>query len=545
VIRPLARLRWQLTLSHLIAIAVTLLSMTVAIALIVALRFHSWSAPGPAAAEDARSVAGSLGPAVRRGAPPSELGDALRAAVEQRRSADVGGPWAWGQGDQAAARWPGGLAYLALVGPDGRPIASSEPAGGAFAPPERADWAAVAAPALAGQRDPDRLLLARTGDGPAALAAHPILGPDGRPLAAVLAARSASPLAGGFVGYWRAVFFVGAAVVAVMAAASLFALPSAGLVGYLLSRRLVGRLERLGQAVEALAAGDLTRRVDEGAADEVGRLARRFNNMADRLAATVGELEAAQRRTEAALQAKRELVANVSHELRTPLASIRGHTESLLMQSADAGAATSADGTAPADPDAAQRRADLAVIHRQTEQLSRLIDDLFTLSTAEAGALPLALEPVRLGEVVEEVAASVRPAAHRERRVTLVTEVAPDLPPALADRRRVVQVLANLVRNALRHTPEGGLVALRAERREDRAWVAVEDTGVGIPPERLAHVFERFYRGDDARDRASGGAGLGLAIVRELVEAMGGDVAAESTPGQGSRFSFRLPLTAS
>jgi two-component system, OmpR family, sensor histidine kinase BaeS len=140
------------------------------------------------------------------------------------------------------------------------------------------------------------------------------------------------------------------------------------------------------------------------------------------------------------------------------------------------------------------------------------------------------------------VAGSIGPIARRERQVTLTTAVEPDLGPALADRQRVVQVLGNLVRNALRHTPEGGLIAVRAERQDGVASVTVEDTGEGIPPEQLTRVFERFYRGDDARDRASGGAGLGLAIVRELVEAMGGEVSAESTPGQGSRFSFRLPL---
>ena len=113
---------------------------------------------------------------------------------------------------------------------------------------------------------------------------------------------------------------------------------------------------------------------------------------------------------------------------------------------------------------------------------------------------------------------------------------------ALADRRRVVQVLGNLVRNALRHTPPGGLIAVRAERQDGRASVTVEDTGEGIPPDQLPHIFERFYRGDAARDRASGGAGLGLAIVRELVEAMGGYVAVESAPGEGSRFSFSLPV---
>jgi signal transduction histidine kinase len=250
--------------------------------------------------------------------------------------------------------------------------------------------------------------------------------------------------------------------------------------------------------------------------------------MADQLAGTVAELEAEKGHAEAALRAKRELVANVSHELRTPLASIRGHTESLLMRG------EGRDGEA--------RGEYLKVIHRETEHLSRLIDDLFVLSTAEAGALPLILEPVAISGAIDEAASSLRPVARSERRITIVTEVDTDMPPAMADRQRVVQVLGNLLRNALRHTPEGGLISVRAVRRGGHAVVTVEDTGAGIAADQLAHVFERFYRGDAARDRASGGAGLGLAIVRELVEAMGGEVSAESVVGQGSRFSFTLPL---
>ena len=155
------------------------------------------------------------------------------------------------------------------------------------------------------------------------------------------------------------------------------------------------------------------------------------------------------------MRAKRELVANVSHELRTPLASIRGHTESLQLRGPDL--------------DAETRRTYLEIIYRESEQLSRLIDDLFALSTAEAGALPLVLRPVALGEVADEVVSSIRSVARGERRVTLVTEVEPDMPAALADRQRIAQVVANLVRNAVRHTPQGGLVAVRACRRDEQS----------------------------------------------------------------------------
>jgi signal transduction histidine kinase len=145
--------------------------------------------------------------------------------------------------------------------------------------------------------------------------------------------------------------------------------------------------------------------------------------------------------------------------------------------------------------------------------------------------------------VVQDVVRSIQPAARAERQVSLVTHLDASLPPVLADRQRLAQVLANLIRNAVRHTPEGGLVAVSTAARADRcAVVSVEDTGEGIPPDELEHVFERFYRVDPSRQRASGGAGLGLAIVRELVAAMGGEVSAESVVGEGSRFWFSIPL---
>jgi signal transduction histidine kinase len=248
--------------------------------------------------------------------------------------------------------------------------------------------------------------------------------------------------------------------------------------------------------------------------------------MADRLETTVAALDARTHEAEAALAAKRELVANVSHELRTPLASISGHAESLLLLG---------EGASPE-----RREESLTVLHREARQLSRLVDDLFLLSTTESGGLPLTIREVDVGTLLEEIAASFRPLARREGQIAVVADVEPDLPLARGDRERIAQVLGNLVRNALRHTAEGGIISLRAASAGEQVRVTVEDTGAGIPPEQLARIFERFYRGDDARDRASGGAGLGLAIVRELVEAMGGSVAAESTLGEGSRFSFTL-----
>jgi signal transduction histidine kinase len=530
--RALSRLRWQLTLSHLIAIAFTLVSMLAALLLIGSTWWARANSPGLEPAEDARIIASGVEGLVGRAAAGStDLSMVLGMLVNGDIRLSAGqwpGPPDAGRGGAPLGPALQNVAYLVVVGADGRVLGTSDPAGATFAPTERQEWTPLVDAALAGVRDPARLVTPRSGSGPVALGAYPIMGPSGRPIAAVLVGKTALSAPTSWWDFWHALAFFGAASLAVLAGASVFALASSSLLSYLLARRLVRRLERLGRAAEGFAAGDLRQRVDISSGDEVGQLALRFNSMADRLADTLAEVETEKQHAEAALEAKRELVANVSHELRTPLASIRAHTESLLLSG---------------DLDRNARRAYLDVIHRQSEQLSRLIDDLFLLSTTEAGALQLTLRPVDLGDVIQEVVSSIHPAARTERRVSLLSEVEPTLPPVLADRQRVAQVIANLVRNAVRHTPEGGLVAVRAERGDDRlAVVTVEDTGVGIPADELEHVFERFYRADASRDRASGGAGLGLAIVRELVVAMGGEVSAESAVGEGSRFWFTLPL---
>ncbi|MFN8637054.1 MAG: HAMP domain-containing sensor histidine kinase [Chloroflexota bacterium] len=541
--RRLARLRWQLTLSHLIAIVVTLVSMVAALVLIAGSWIAVQTSPDREPSNDARIVARSIGPLVEADGDVATLNVVLRGLAQGSIRTQIGpGPFA----PEPAYRIEGigpslrGLSYIVVVGPDDRLLASSDPSGVAFNPPERAEWAGIVNAARGGERSTARLTLKRSGPGPVALGAFPIgnAAADGpawtrtaapEPTTVVVVAKSDVGDVNPLRAMVRGITVFTAATIIVLGSAFLFALTSAALVGYVLSRQLVRRLERLGGTVEALASGELGRRVDEGRSDEVGQLERRLNVMADRLARTVAELDARTREAEAALAAKRELVANVSHELRTPLASIGGHAESLLLLGEDA---------------SAERRAEsLAVLHREALQLSRLVDDLFLLSTTESGGLPLTVREVDVGSILEEVAASFRPLARREGHIAIVTGVEPELPTATGDPERIVQVLGNLVRNALRYTAEGGLVSLRATRQGDAIQVTVEDTGAGIPPEQLARIFDRFYRGDDARDRASGGAGLGLAIVRELVEAMGGTVRADSVVGEGTRFTFTLPVS--
>ncbi|HYM27372.1 MAG TPA: ATP-binding protein, partial [Steroidobacteraceae bacterium] len=265
---------------------------------------------------------------------------------------------------------------------------------------------------------------------------------------------------------------------------------------------------------------------------QFARLMLGMSQSSRRLAEARAVAERERARAERADQTRRELIVNVSHELRTPIASIRGHAESLLLPEGE-----------PASPAEAQRYA--GIIAREAERLGVLVDDLLALARADAHELRLDLRPVAVAEVVEEVYQTLEPLAHRERQVTLVRQAPAHLPPALADRDRLAQVLLNLVRNAITYTPEGGIVSIALDQPDpDHLALTVSDTGAGIAPEELERVFERFYRTDASRSRATGGSGLGLSIVRDLVEAMGGTVSATSAPGEGSRFHVTLRVAA-
>jgi len=322
-------------------------------------------------------------------------------------------------------------------------------------------------------------------------------------------------------------------VLVVTGMALLFVLPPSAIFSYLVARQTTRRLEHLTRAAAALRSGNYATRVLVTGEDEVAQLQTDFNAMADNLECTLSDLEMERDRVAALLQSRRELVASVSHELRTPVATVRGYLDSIRNVTGML-------------PESAQR--DVAVMESELLRLQRLIDDLFALSQAEAGGLSLNLRPVDVREVVQHRVAALAPLAWQRERVDIVAEVAPELPPALADADRLDQVLVNLLRNALRHTPPGGIVAAIAAAEADAVCIEVRDTGEGIPPEDLPHIWERFYRGDNAREQdaqhdAAPGAGLGLALVKELVEAMGGTVQVSSVPGEGSRFCVRLPRT--
>jgi len=279
------------------------------------------------------------------------------------------------------------------------------------------------------------------------------------------------------------------------------------LIGFLAFGRLVRRTARpIGEVMDAaarVAEGDYTARATVQGPPDVRDLARAFNRMAERL--------------ETNEEQRRNLLADVAHELRTPLSVIRGRVEGM------------ADGLYEPGGD------DLALIGAETTVMARLLDDLQLLSNAEAGALRLHRERIEAGELVETAEAAHRTEA-AERGVTLRTRVAPDLPALDVDRVRVGEVLTNVVSNALRHTPSGGTVTIAADPDERGLAFRVTDTGEGIAPDELAHVFDRFARSPESR-----GSGLGLAIAKSLVQAHGGTIAAESQPGRGTTIRFVLP----
>jgi two-component system phosphate regulon sensor histidine kinase PhoR len=230
---------------------------------------------------------------------------------------------------------------------------------------------------------------------------------------------------------------------------------------------------------------------------------------------------------------RKDFVANVSHELRTPLTSIKGYVEALLDGGKD-------------DPGTSVRFLD--IILKQSDRLNLILEDLLQLSKIESGQVQFKQEPLHLGSVVERTIAMIKPLADKKQH-QLSSQIAPNLPLITGDEERLVQVLANLLDNAIKYTPEGGQITVAARRmplaqadvRRNSVELTVTDTGIGIPEQDRPRVFERFYRVDKARSRELGGTGLGLAIVRHIVEGHGGQIWVEGKVPTGSRFVVRLP----
>jgi signal transduction histidine kinase len=311
------------------------------------------------------------------------------------------------------------------------------------------------------------------------------------------------------------------------AIAILIILPPAALFSWLFTRQMTRRLQALAAGTSALRSGVYSTRIQVEGADEVARLQADFNAMASALEQAMRDLRAERDNVETLLRARRELFAGVSHELRTPIATLRGYLESARAHWTDAPPAT--------------LRHDLEVMERETTRLQRLVDDLFTLTRAEVARLDMRPAATDVGALAQSVAETVAPLAWRSNRVEVVAEAAADTPLAWVDEARLEQVIANLVHNGVRHTPPGGIVSLWVEGAQEGVRLQVRDTGEGIAAEDLPRIWDRFYRADATRLRPESGSGLGLALVKELTEAMGGSVAVESVVGQGSCFTLRLP----
>ena len=280
--------------------------------------------------------------------------------------------------------------------------------------------------------------------------------------------------------------------------------------GVWLSRRMTRPLEQLADGAATIGAGELSFRVTPTGSAELRELAFSFNQMA-------ADLEASER-------LRRNLFADVAHELRTPLTVIQGNLRALL------------DDVYPLD------KAEVARLYEQTRHLSRLVSDLHELALAEARQLPLHKEWVDANAWVSDAVEIFAPLAE-EQEVAVTMALPATSPQVWADQARLTQVLHNLLGNALHHTTTGGQIRLQLTQQDESIRLEVADTGEGIAPEHLAHIFDRFYRADPARDRDTGGAGLGLALVRAMVEAHGGQVAAASAGiGYGSVFTVTLPL---
>jgi signal transduction histidine kinase len=296
-------------------------------------------------------------------------------------------------------------------------------------------------------------------------------------------------------------------------AAGVVAAVAAAVVSLLVSRRFVEPLRSVLAATGRIASGRYGERVPVRDADEVGELSENFNLMAR-------ALEEAERR-------RVEVISDVSHELRTPLSTIRGYVEGL------------AEGVVEPSQET------WTLIYAEFERLGRLVNDLRRLSRAEAGRLDLSLAPMAPTEATRPAVRGMLP-LFDEKGVQLQNAVPEDLPSVLADVDRVVQVLSNLLSNALEHTPTGGRVLVEAETGDEEVTFRVTDTGTGIAPEHLERVFERFYRVDKSRSRGDthGGSGVGLAVSRALVEAMGGRIRVDSPGiGEGATFVFTLPVS--
>ncbi len=311
------------------------------------------------------------------------------------------------------------------------------------------------------------------------------------------------------------------------------------LLAVALATRITRPLEELTAGAKGLAEGHFDRRLSIGAGgDELSLLARTFNHMTERLKENVDELEESNKKLAGVNEElkeldrmKSDLLANVSHELRTPLTAIKGYTDYIL------------DGKL--GPVTEKQERGLVVVQRNLDRLSKSINALLDFSRMDAGRIALNIQPLSLLQLVEQILTTLRSELER-KRITFGLQVPAELPPVIADRDKLSQVIENLVINAIKFTPEGGRITVSARRAEGQgraaAEIRVSDTGIGIPDAQLGKIFNRFHQVDGSTTRRFGGVGLGLSIVKSILDAHGAAVVVESEVGKGTSFRFMLPL---
>ena len=523
-------LRWRLVGSHLATVLLSIFG--VALLLSIGLLIINWTVDPleTEPASEAHAVAMTIEMmGWQEGVPASDVSALLAAfatgniqpridRAEIRVAANVGQPFA-------------NIRSISLISPDGIIWSSSDPAlVGQAVEAIGGSAGFVAGRALRGEtREQDLASAVReTRDG--IVGAFPVRAraADGQPVAisgAIVVDKDQRSFPGTALGITSLAARYAATVGLVLTVAvGLPAILVALIIGINRARSIARPVNDLARAAERLAAGDLSVRVWVPSDDEVARLARAFNRMGDQLQESL-ELEAdARARAERLLATNRDLVANVSHELRTPVALIRGHIEALADDPARLGAYTE-------------------IALRESDRLEDLVNDLFQLARIDAQGLQLEHLPFSAGAAVREAVESLAEPARRDAGIAMRSQVSgdDDALQVVGDRARLVQVLQNLLRNAVRYTPDGGLIRVVVEPRELSVVIMVQDTGVGIEPDDLPRVFDRFYRSDQRNSRKGGGAGLGLAIARQSVEAMGGDISVESVVGEGTIFTIVLP----
>ncbi len=507
------RLRWKLAASHsVVALATVALVMTIYVTIALLARGNAIlseprAAYDPDFAQGTRLLAQLL-PAYLPGttADPARLELLLQELTRDAvpGSGPLGGTVNAGTSIVVVATDRNVLALVPGSGTSSRPRTLED-----LEPPE---WRAAFAAALNGERDLSTSgPLVRTAEGGRVLvSAYPIVDAQGTVVGAV--GLRTQPLAVAGASSWTRlatlVVATGFALLELLVVAAIPATVVSVVASVLLTRRMTRQVQELESATEAIVQGDLGRRVPVVARDELGRLAERFNV----LTVALERLETQRKR----------FFANIAHDLRTPLAVIRAQAEVLAQHPAG---------------QAAPVRPGLERIIDEVEVLGRLVDDLFTLARLDERGLPLSLQPLEVRPLITAVLDAMRPLARRAGHIALATEVAPHCPPVRADPLRLRQVLVNLLHNALRHTPEGGAIQVTAHPEGDAVLFRVRDTGCGLPASLREDVFTRYHRTSDP----ASGAGLGLAVARQLVEAQGGQIWIESVPGEGTVVSFALP----